>query len=120
MSDRPDERDARQFAASAKRVLDQSLHDLDHDTTLRLQRARLRALDRSARRHPWLAWTGGAVLASVAVLMVVLWSKPTAVENHNHLPLLEDLELVTSPENVEISEDLEFYDWLADATSTTG
>ncbi|HET9960983.1 MAG TPA: hypothetical protein VFQ34_01490 [Nitrospiraceae bacterium] len=119
MNDGFDDR-ADRLAASAKEVLDQSLNDLGRETTIRLQRARLRALDGASRPRPWLVWAGGAVLASAAILMAILWSGPLTNENRGHLPLLEDLELVTSPENVDISEDLEFYDWLADATSTTG
>ena len=108
------------LSASAKLVLDDAVRNLDRDTTLRLQRARMRALEGPAHRRPWIAWAGGVALASAAVLTVVLWDTPTMIEPHSPLHLLEDLDLVTSPENVEISEDLEFYDWLADATSTTG
>ncbi|MBX3236873.1 MAG: hypothetical protein KF814_12030 [Nitrospiraceae bacterium] len=108
------------LSASAKLVLDDAVQQLDRDTTLRLQRARMRALEGAAHGRPWLAWAGGLVLASAAILTVVLWEAPTAIEPHSHMHLLEDLDLVTSTENVEISEDLEFYDWLADATSTIG
>ena len=108
------------LSASAKLVLDDAVRDLNQDTTLRLQRARMRALEGAAHRRPWMAWAGGVVLASAVLLTVVLWDTPATIEPHSQLHLLEDLDLVTSLENVEISEDLEFYDWLADATSTTG
>jgi hypothetical protein len=119
MKERSDERTER-LATSAKLLLDEGLNDLSYDTTIRLQRARLRALEGPSPRRPWLLWAGGAVLASAIMLMAVLWQIPLTTDNHGHLPLIEDLELVTSPENVDISEDLEFYDWLADATSRTG
>lgn len=51
--------------------------------------------------------------------MVTIWLWQSNGANHSHL-LLEDLELMQSPENIELSEDLEFYNWLADGTATTG
>jgi hypothetical protein len=58
-------------------------------------------------------------LASIAALAVTMWLWQANGVGHSHL-LLEDLELMQSPENLELSEDLEFYDWLADGTATTG
>jgi len=55
----------------------------------------------------------------MATLMVTIWLWQSNGANHSHL-LLEDLELMQSPENIELSEDLEFYNWLADGTATTG
>ncbi len=107
------------LAAAAKRLLDQSVQDLDRKTVLAVQRARVNALSHSSARRPWLRWTGAVALASVAALMVTMWMWQSAGVNHSHL-LLEDLELMQSPENLELSEDLEFYDWLADGTATTG
>lgn len=108
------------LAAAAKRLLDQSVQDLDPKTVLLVQRARLHALHHTSRRRPWLAWAGGAALASIAALALTMWISQPAVVNHSHLPLLEDLELMQSPENIELSEDLEFYDWLVDRAATTG
>ena len=65
------------LAASAKRLLDQSVHDLDQQTTLLVQRARLNVLDRGSPRRPWLQWAGGMVLASVVGLSLTLWIWPS-------------------------------------------
>ena len=63
--------------------------------------------------RPWrLLWAGGLATVSVAALALVLWVKQPALENH-HAPVLEDMDLVLSAENVELAEDLEFYHWLA-------
>ncbi len=119
MKDQSDEHLDR-LAAGWKRLLNDSVRDLDQKTVLSLQRARLNVLDAaSRRRQPWIRWAGGVALASMAVLAVTLWLWPSNGVTHSHL-LLEDLELVRSPENIELSEDLEFYDWLADGTTTTG
>lgn len=118
MNQRPNEQ-LDSLTAAAKRLLDQSVQDLDQKTVLLVQRARLNVLDRSSRRQPRLRWAGGIALASMVALSVMMWLwQPNGV-NHSHL-LLEDLELMQSPENIELSEDLDFYDWLADGRATTG
>ena len=109
------------FLTEVKRVLDQSVQVLDPDKTNRLQRARMYALETGMRRRPWAAWiwVSGLAVASVAILALVFLLKGQEVSNQPH-PMLEDLELMTSTENVELSEDLEFYDWLAESASSTG
>jgi hypothetical protein len=108
------------LAVVAKGLLDRSVQDLDHKTVLLVQRARLNALDAaSRRRYPWFRWAGGVAVASMTALAVTMWMGPFNGASHPHL-LLEDLELMQSPENIELSEDLEFYDWLADGASATG
>ena len=108
------------FAAAAKRLLDQSVQDLDQKTILLMQRVRLNVLDPASSRRPWLRWAGGMALASVVALTLTLWIWPSVERNHSPIPLLEDLELMQSPENIELSEDLEFYDWLTDGPAAIG
>ena len=76
------------------------------------------ALETGMRRRPWAAWTwvSGLAGAAVAILALVFLLKGQEASNQHH-PMLEDLELMTSTENVELSEDLEFYDWLAESAS---
>jgi hypothetical protein len=119
MTKRPDEQQD-PLAAAVKRLLEQSVQTLDPKTALRVQRARLHALHHTSRRRPWFAWAGGAALVSTAALVLTMWISQSTGVNHSHLPLLEDLELMQSPENIELSEDLEFYDWLVDRAATTG
>ncbi len=97
-----------------KQLLDQSVGDLDSATTHRLQRARLAALEAKPARGWRMVWASGFAMASVAALAIIMWTKQPLPENH-HAPLLEDMDLVISIENVELAEDLEFYHWLADA-----
>lgn len=107
------------LAAAAKRLLDQTVEDLDRKTVLSLQRARLDVLILSRPRRPWHRWAPALALASMAALAVTMWLWQANGVNHSPL-LLEDLDLMQSSENLELSEDLEFYDWLADETATTG
>lgn len=106
------------FLAEAKRALDRSVADLDRETTVRLQRARLRALEASPARPRWTVWAGGFVVASVALLALLWWDGSLDLARRQPLSMLEDLELVTSTENLELSDNLEFYGWLAEGTTT--
>ena len=108
------------FLAAARRVLDQSVQDLDHRKTADLQRVRTHVLEKGMRRRPFTwTWANGLAAASVAILCMVFLLNGQEASNQHH-PMLEDLELMTSTENVELSEDLEFYDWLAESAASTG
>jgi hypothetical protein len=102
------------FIADAKRALDDSVHQLDRGLAGRLQRARREALDTSLCHRRWWRWAGGIAIASIGLLAIVFLIRQPDLDSHA-MPMLEDLELMTSIENVELSEDLEFYDWLADS-----
>ena len=101
------------FVGQAKMVLDRAVGGVDHATALRLQRGRLAALDARARGSSWRTWASGLAAASLAALAVLFWTQPAVPPQHAAVPL-DDFELVTSVENVELAEDLEFFHWLAD------
>ncbi len=102
------------FLAQAKWALDDTVQRVDAGSAGRLQRARREALANRISRRPW-GWAAGVAVTSIGLLMVLLANRPD-MDNHGQ-PLLEDVELMASPENAELSEDLEFYDWLADSTT---
>lgn len=110
-------RDDREFIAQAKQVLDRSVRQMDPALAFRLQRARLSALERRVSPRRWLIWVGGAAVASVAAVMLVLGVQQPVTQEQAAVPL-DDFELVTSVEDVELAEDLDFYHWLADDDST--
>lgn len=110
-------RDDDRFVAHAKRLLDHSVEELDTTTTRRLQHARLQALNARPVRRWWAVWAGGLALAAVGALSLSMWvTQP--IRERPHAPALDDLELITSAENIDLAEDLEFYHWLADADTT--
>lgn len=109
--------DDREFVSRAKRMLDRSVGEIDQPTTLRLQGGRLAALESRSRRPSWIAWASGLAVASMAALAVYLWMPQPIPQQHVAVPL-DDFELVTSVENVELAEDLEFFHWLADDDTT--
>lgn len=102
-----------EFVGQAKGVLDRAVGEVDHATVLRLQQGRLAALDVRARRSSWRIWASGLAVVSLAALVVLFWTQPAVPPQHAAVPL-DDFELVTSVENVELAEDLEFFHWLAD------
>ena len=106
-----------QVTARAKQLLDKSVADLDPATVRRLQRARVAALEAKPARASWMVWAGGLAMVAVAALTVTLWPTQPLPEHHVS-PLVEDIDLVLSAENVELADDLEFYHWLADVDTT--
>jgi hypothetical protein len=101
------------FLVAVRRELDHGCDALDGYTLSRLNRIRHAAMEhkQSPMRSIWLP-AGGFVTACMMVLAVSLntgQSDPVPVT-----PALEDLEILTSSENLELFEDYEFYQWLAD------
>lgn len=97
--------------AAARAVLDRSVDRLDPEIAVKLQRARIQALD--ARPWPvrWLL-AGGLVTASLAALAVTLvLSRPVPVVPVHHV---DDFEIVTTSEAMDFYDEIEFYRWLAD------
>lgn len=100
-----------------KNALDASSETLDGATCTRLRAARTRALQQRHTRQPWLLWpAGGVALAAAALLSWGLWFNVPV----SHTPAaLEQLELLSSTESLELYTDLEFYQWLASATDAS-
>ena len=53
----------------------------------------------------------------MAAVALYVWAPQPMSRQHAAVPL-DDFELVTSVENVELAEDLEFFHWLADDDTT--
>ena len=117
----------RRFTEAATRLLRQSAEELDAATLSRLNRARqaaLAELERGSRRAAWVpfGWRPAVAMAAVAVVAVVLSSgrvplmprdasPPAAVETPlGHVDHAGEIELMLADENLEMLEDLDFYD----------
>jgi hypothetical protein len=112
-TDTPADIQADPFLIAVRRELDHGCDALDGYTLSRLNRMRHTAMEhkQSTMRSIWLP-AGGFVTACMMVLAVSLnpgQSDPVPVT-----PALEDLEILTSSENLELFEDYEFYQWLAE------
>lgn len=116
------------LARDAQRLLRQGADELDAHTLSRLNRARQSALAeydrhgaRPSRLRSWQAGLGAAAVCATAVIAVALWvgripgtasPGPAAPINSGAEPA-SDLEVVlVEDDNLEMIEDLEFYDWL--------
>lgn len=107
------------WAHRARKLLDESAEGLDAATLSRLNRARQAALGqvrpRAARR--WLL-PAGMASACVLLLAVVAWHGrgPGDAGRIQDLPFpaptSSDIDLVSSDDNLELYQDLEFYAWL--------
>jgi len=97
-----------QFLNGIRNTLDHSLDELDAVTRARLQAARLTALQ-SRQQQP--VWQNKIVLASAMsiTLLVSVWliQKP-AIQD---IPM-DDLQILTANEDLELLRELEFYQWL--------
>jgi hypothetical protein len=107
------------LVAGIRQQLDRSCNALDGQTLSRLNRIRHEALERKQTRGSrMLLPFGGFVTASVLVLSVTMF-RPGAPETD--IPAsaspLEDIEILTSSDSLDLYEDYEFYQWLAENDS---
>lgn len=105
-----DDKESR-FTAAAKAELDQSTQQLDELTLARLRAARLRALEARPRRFAWLAAGGLATAALTATLVAFLLFAPAVAPPVSGL---EQFDLLSENDGLELYRDLEFFRWLAE------
>jgi len=115
--------DENRFNDSIKKLLDRDLEELEPGIAQRLQQARMQALDAVAARryiNPYSNWrTAGALALGVMLLLaVVFW--PNASQHGVNSPLDSDMELFAADDNLQLYEDLEFYEWLLASDSQAG
>jgi hypothetical protein len=113
--------DEQRLVAGIRQQLDRSCNALDGHTLSRLNRIRHAALERKQTRSSrMLLPFGGFVTACVLVLSVTLFKPGSALDSD--LPAgtapLEDIEILTSSDSLDLYEDYEFYQWLAENDSS--
>jgi len=115
------EKEAR-FLEKARQGLLASEEQLDAATVSRLRHARLKAVEAAGERErgffriPNWARVGGVATAAAAVLVFMIWFDTPKQD----LPMknADDVEIVLnvdSADNMDLYEDLDFYEWLAGA-----
>jgi hypothetical protein len=115
------EKEAR-FLEKARQGLLASEEQLDAATASRLRHARLKAVEAAGAREggffriPNWARVGGVATAAAAVLVFMIWFDTPKQD----LPMknADDVEIVLnvdSADNMDLYEDLDFYEWLAGA-----
>ena len=100
-----------------KQTLDDSVDSLDGNTLSTIRQIRAQAIDKAidkavTQQSNWsVIMTGALATACVMVFAVMILLKSPM---SNHAVPLDDLDLISSSESLELYEDLEFYEWLED------
>jgi anti-sigma-K factor RskA len=114
------------FERQASEALKAGADGLDAHIRSRLTQARFAAVEEARKARAgfeWRTWVPAGSLAVAAVLAVALWSGRSPQETGNTAPAvavaqspMDDFELLTTNENFELLEELEFYAWVEDET----
>ena len=98
--------------ARVKQHLDDSVRDLDANTLSKIRQIRSQAIEKAnVKKTDWSGVMSGALAtACVMVFTVTILLKTPVIEPVS----VDDLELISSSDNLELFEDLEFYEWLED------
>jgi hypothetical protein len=100
----------------AKKQLDESLHDLSPDIIRRLQQARYAALEKATQKNIWSAFpqVKYAMIALAIVSVSIFFNIKDNNPDLSTLAMESDIEMLTSNESLDLLEDLEFMQWLAE------
>jgi hypothetical protein len=99
------------FLQRVKDTLDAGESQLDSDTLRDLRRARSRALQGlPGRRRIWQPVALAALAASQARVVSLHLMQPNSAAN---APAVEDMNLLSAGDDLDLYENLEFYQWLA-------
>ncbi|MEE4375890.1 MAG: hypothetical protein V2J55_00030 [Candidatus Competibacteraceae bacterium] len=99
------------FLDAVKAELDASAAALDSVTVARLEQRRRTALRSCPSRPTWWIPAGAFATLAVAITTIFLWTAAPTPESDG---LLEDLDLLSSIEDIEFYDELDFYLWLND------
>lgn len=101
-----------EFIASVRADLNRSAAALDENTLKALSHARRHALSHRRRPRTYWKFAGGMALAGLAALAVVRVYQP-APTTAQPATGMDDMELLSSNEELDLYQDFEFYYWLA-------
>lgn len=107
----------KEFEDKVKKILDESLDDLTPDITRRLQQARYAALEKTKSKTRWSFYPQAATaIFAVAVISMSMFLNLTDNElNETEFAMESDIEMLTANESLDLLEDLEFIQWLAES-----
>ena len=111
------------FLQNINASLSQSEENIDTDTRAQLRKARKQALGKLPHNNgsgEWSRWMlpGGAALATLTITVVIysfsisLSTKNTDFPGTELRAGTEDIFIISAQEDLELYEDLEFYEWL--------
>lgn len=95
-------------------AFERSVADLDARTRSRLNQARQQAVQAAQGRQQ--RWARGLIpvtgVAAAAVLAIMLQVNPGKVQHNGESVALEDLDIVSDADNVDLMQDIDFYAWM--------
>ncbi len=111
-----------EFEIKAKSLLNESLDDLEPAITRRLQQARYAALEKDKPR-PIRAFYPQAISAMFAVTIIsasLYFYYDSNALNNTELAMEADIEMLMANESLDLIEDFEFMQWLAESEEHAG
>lgn len=101
---------------AAKKQLDESLQELSPEIARRLQYARNSAVEKATQKNIWSAFpqVKYAMFALAVVSVSILFNLKDNDSALTTLVMESDIEMLTSNESLDLIEDLEFMQWLAE------
>lgn len=100
--------DEKPFVDKVRQTLDQHADAVDEVTAARLAAIRRNALDAGSRRAHWLPAAAWSAVAASVLTVALLLNQDADLSGID----LDALELVAQSEDLELIEELDFYDWL--------
>ena len=100
--------DDKPFVDKIRQTLDEHADALDEVTAARLAAMRRNALDARPRRARWLPVAAFSAVAASMLTVALLLNQNADLPGVD----LDALELVAQSEDLELIEELDFYDWL--------
>lgn len=109
---KPDE-----FEQKAKSLLDDGVEDLHPDIQRKLQQARYAALEKAGSRAGWnyLPQALAATFAIAVVSLSLLFNFNENELSHTELAMESDFEVLMASDGLDLMEELEFMQWLAES-----
>lgn len=113
----------KQFLERARDLLNRDVENLDRGVTRRLGHIRVDALSAPEEKTSgfflslrWILF-GGLATATMAAVVLFFWVHTTPVD----FPVrhIEDFEIITSQEQIDFYQDLDFYRWMATQNEPT-
>lgn len=111
--------ESEQLTDGLRKVLQHSVNTLDGETSSRLRRARAQAVEATSQQRwhwqPRRAWVALPLLLVLALVIGLREQRPGIPEplpDAGDALSIQDYSILTSSQDLELLEDLEFYRWL--------
>lgn len=99
-----------QLLKSIADELEETIDDLDAETRSRLTQIRHQAVARSLKKNKYPLYVPTVALLTACLILAIVILVPARQKELSNA--MDDLDLLSSSEDLEFLEDLEFYEWL--------